>query len=94
MRFELAHKAVAIFVVLFASSSGAVEKADLVIVDKSEETLTLLKNAKALEKFHVVFGGNPKGHKQREGDERTPEGNYTLDYKKSDSAFYKAIHIA
>ena len=35
----------------------------------------------------------PKGHKQREGDQRTPEGRYTLDYKKSNSGFYKAIHI-
>ena len=33
------------------------------------------------------------GHKQREGDQRTPEGRYTLDYKKSNSGFYKAIHI-
>jgi murein L,D-transpeptidase YafK len=34
------------------------------------------------------------GHKQQEGDERTPEGKYLLDYKKDDSAFYKAIHIS
>ncbi|MCF6364513.1 MAG: L,D-transpeptidase family protein, partial [Gammaproteobacteria bacterium] len=25
---------------------------------------------------------------------RTPEGKYILDYKKSDSSFYKAIHIS
>ena len=30
---------------------------------------------------------------QQEGDQRTPEGRYTLDYKKSNSGFYKAIHI-
>jgi murein L,D-transpeptidase YafK len=35
---------------------------------------------------------SPKGHKKQEGDERTPEGRYFLDYKKSDSAFYKSIH--
>jgi murein L,D-transpeptidase YafK len=47
-----------------------------------------------LREFHVVFGANPKGHKMQEGDERTPEGTYTLDYKKTDSAFYRAIHIS
>jgi murein L,D-transpeptidase YafK len=30
----------------------------------------------------------------QEGDGRTPEGTYILDFKKPDSAFYKAIHIS
>ncbi len=28
-----------------------------------------------------ILEGIEKGHKQQEGDERTPEGPYTLDYK-------------
>ena len=40
------------------------------------------------------LGGTPDGHKQREGDRRTPEGRYLLDFKKSDSAYYRAIHIS
>ena len=47
-----------------------------------------------MHKFHVIFGANPKGHKTQEGDERTPEGKYKLDYKKPNSAFHKAIHIS
>jgi murein L,D-transpeptidase YafK len=42
----------------------------------------------------VAFGESPKGHKQQEGDEKTPEGIYTLDYIKEDSAFYRAMHIS
>lgn len=49
---------------------------------------------RVVKEYAVVFGANPVGHKQQEGDERTPEGVYVLDYKKSDSAFYKAIHIS
>ena len=71
-----------------------VEKADKVLVVKSESKLYLLKNEKTIGEFKAAFGANPKGHKQQEGDERTPEGEYILDYKKSDSAFYKAIHIS
>jgi murein L,D-transpeptidase YafK len=44
--------------------------------------------------LHVEFGANPIDHKAKEGDEKTPEGRYTLDYKKSNSAFYKSIHIS
>lgn len=47
-----------------------------------------------IKRYKIVLGGNPVGHKQQEGDQRTPEGNYILDYKKSDSSFYKAIHVS
>jgi murein L,D-transpeptidase YafK len=65
----------------------------MVLVIKFESKLYLKKNGKTLEEYHVAFGANPKGHKQQEGDERTPEGKYILDYKKEDSSFYKSIHI-
>ena len=70
------------------------EEIDRVIVKKSESTLYLMKNKKIVKKYKVSFGGNPKGHKQQEGDEKTPEGNYTLDYKNAKSKFYKSIHIS
>jgi len=47
-----------------------------------------------LREFPIASGCNPLGHKQQEGDGRTPEGRYVLDAKKSDSAFYKAIHVS
>ncbi len=67
---------------------------DYVLVKKSEQKMYLLSEGERLKEYSVVFGGNPKGHKQKEGDQRTPEGKYILDYKKPDSAFYKAIHIS
>lgn len=70
------------------------DKADKVLVIKSESKLYLQKNGATIKEYHVVFGANPKGHKLQEGDERTPEGKYFLDYKKNDSSFYKAIHIS
>lgn len=54
----------------------------------------LFTGADAVKEYSVVFGANPVGHKEKEGDEKTPEGKYTLDYKKEDSSFYKAIHIS
>jgi len=76
------------------SHAGDLPKADLILVKKNEKRLYLIKNKKSFRIYRVSFGANPKGHKQQEGDERTPEGKYILDYKKTDSSFYKAIHIS
>jgi murein L,D-transpeptidase YafK len=80
--------------ILFCSSSFAAEKADNVLVEKAKNTLTLFKNGKVIASYHVVFGGNPVGHKEQEGDERTPEGKYLLDSKNAKSSYYKSIHIS
>ena len=79
---------------LYLPVSFAQAPIDLVRVIKSERTLMLIAEGRVIHEFKVALGGNPKGHKQQEGDKRTPEGRYTLDYKKADSAFYKAIHIS
>jgi murein L,D-transpeptidase YafK len=69
-------------------------KADAVIVKKSEKALYLMRDDKPLKRYHVVFGPRPKGHKLMEGDERTPEGLYTLDFKNPKSGYYKSIRIS
>ena len=67
---------------------------DLVKVDKSERSLSLISQGQVLYRFAVRLGGTPLGHKQREGDRRTPEGRYLLDFRKADSAFYRALHVS
>lgn len=69
-------------------------KADAVLVKKSEKSLYLLKDGKPLKRYHVVFGPRAKGPKLMEGDERTPEGEYTLDFKNEKSRFHKSIRIS
>ena len=67
---------------------------DLVKVDKSKNRMYLLEGKKVVKEYHAAFGASPKGHKQQEGDKKTPEGVYTLDYKKEDSSFYRAMHVS
>jgi murein L,D-transpeptidase YafK len=67
---------------------------DLVEIDKSENKMYLLDGKDIVKEYHVAFGASPKGHKLQEGDEKTPEGVYTLDYKKENSSFYRAMHIS
>lgn len=85
-------KVFTLILTLFSFSSLAA--VDLVKVDKSENKMYLLKRGEVVKEYHVAFGENPKGHKEQEGDERTPEGMYTLDYKKEDSSFYRSMHIS
>lgn len=89
MRYLLAS-----LLLFFAQVVWAEPAITLVRVLKSDHKLQLLSGKKLVQEFHVVFGANLKGHKMQEGDERTPEGFYTLDYKKTNSAFYRAIHIS
>lgn len=83
-------------IVLFCLSAlaSAEPSIDLVRVLKSDHRLQLISSGKVIFEFKVALGGNPKGHKMQEGDGKTPEGTYKLDYRKSDSSFYKAFHIS
>ncbi|MBP8926956.1 MAG: L,D-transpeptidase family protein [Pseudomonadales bacterium] len=69
-------------------------KADRVLVDKSERKLFLLRNGQAFREFRISLGQAPEGPKMQEGDLRTPEGVYTLDWRNPKSGFYKSIHIS
>jgi murein L,D-transpeptidase YafK len=68
--------------------------ADRVLVLKRERKLYLLRGNKILKSYRVALGGHPVGAKTREGDERTPEGDYLLDWHNPDSDYYKSIHIS
>ncbi|MCU0449279.1 MAG: L,D-transpeptidase family protein [Bernardetiaceae bacterium] len=44
--------------------------------------------------FNAAVGQNPVGHKQQQGDKRTPEGRYFVIYKNSQSSAYKSLKIS
>lgn len=71
-----------------------VEKADKVLIEKGARRLTLLANSKPLKVYSVALGSSPVGNKEREGDGRTPEGVYTIDFHKPDSDYHRALHIS
>ena len=77
-----------------ALSVNVQAKVDLVKVVKSTNTMHLYQGETRIKTYHVALGGDPKGHKVQEGDQKTPEGHYILDYVKEDSAYYRAMHIS
>jgi len=77
-----------------AEPIAGMPKIDRVVVSKSLYSLSLYSQQRLVKRFWVALGTNPQGPKQQAGDKRTPEGVYLLDYKKTDTAYYKAIHIS
>jgi murein L,D-transpeptidase YafK len=63
-------------------------------VEKSARRLTLFSSGRKLKEYRVALGFSPVEPKQCEGDGRTPEGKYEIDFHKSDSAFHRALHIS
>ena len=72
----------------------ATEQADAVHVDKSDRTLTLLRDGAEIARYTVALGGAPEGHKQQEGDESTPTGAYILDWRNPNSIAHLSLHIS
>ena len=71
-----------------------VVRADLVVVRKGARTLQLLQSGRVIKSYRIALGWDPAGPKRQEGDGRTPEGVYTLDWRNSSSNFYRSIHIS
>lgn len=68
--------------------------AEKVRVDKSERKLYLLRNGKPYKAYGISLGSHPVGDKVQQGDKRTPEGRYIIDWHNSQSRYYRALHIS
>lgn len=68
--------------------------ADHVVVHKAARRLDLMRGGELLRSYPIALGRNPEGHKEREGDQRTPEGTYRLDRRNPYSAFYLAMRVS
>ena len=79
---------------VLAVSAGAAEPVDLVVVEKSQRKMVLLSDGKTIRTYDVSLGSNPKGHKIRQGDRRTPEGRYVIDYRNPNSRYHRSLHIS
>lgn len=67
---------------------------DRLLLEKSSRRLTAFFRGKAVRVYLVALGDNPEGHKEFEGDGRTPEGRYIIDSKNPNSSYYKNIGIS
>ena len=81
------------------SQASAVETLDGKIIDKvlvlkSAHQLQLINDGKPIKTYRISLGKNPRGPKLMEGDKRTPEGFYWIDWRKTSNNFNLAMHIS
>jgi len=68
--------------------------ADKVLVEKGKRKLHPLRDGEPFRTFDIALGMTPEGHKEEEGDSKTPEGVYRLDARNPDSDFFLSIHVS
>jgi len=68
------------------------------LVKKGERKLTLYQTVNGKEKlvktYTIALGNTPTGHKTRQGDGRTPEGDYYLTHKNPKSNYYLSLGVS
>ena len=67
---------------------------DIIHVYKSQRYLVLQHQNKIIRHYPIRLGFSPIGHKVQEGDGKTPEGRYVIDWRNPKSTFYKSLHIS
>ena len=69
-------------------------KADLLVVNKGQRQLLAYSRGALLRAYRVSLGREPVGTKIRQGDQRTPEGEYVIDSHNPGSSFHRALHVS
>jgi len=70
------------------------EPADRVLIEKKERRLTLLAKGEVIKTYKIALGGDPVGPKVMQGDNKTPEGVYTIDSRNNNSEYHLSLHIS
>ncbi|MBS7326838.1 MAG: L,D-transpeptidase family protein [Thiopseudomonas sp.] len=83
---------------LFASAACTSTHAEAALIDKllvvkSEQKLHLLSQGQVIKSYRVSLG-KQKGAKQYEGDQRTPEGTYWINWRQHSQKYNLAMHIS
>ena len=83
---------------LFLAGCGAADRnkpqVTSVYVMKSERLLLLLNGNEVVRSYEMEMGFAPEGHKEFEGDGKTPEGVYYIDRRNPNSQFHLSLGIS
>jgi murein L,D-transpeptidase YafK len=73
---------------------GPVALADSIVIEKKARRLTLYHMGRPLRSYRVALGTQPVGDKRSRGDNRTPEGLFSIDALNENSDYHLALHIS
>ena len=72
---------------------AAVDRADLIVINKTDRQMTLTRNGETLGHYSIRLGSSPVGTKTREGDGKTPEGSYRINRRNANSRFHLSLGL-
>ncbi|MEA1880447.1 MAG: L,D-transpeptidase family protein [Campylobacterota bacterium] len=67
---------------------------DLIVVEKKERRMYLYRNNKVQSSVPISLGKNPVGTKEKQGDNKTPEGTFWISRKLCSSKYYRSLCIS
>ena len=70
-----------------------IDAIDRIVIEKSARRISLFFNGKVLRSYPVALGTSPVGDKTRQGDNRTPEGVFSINHKNETSAFHLSLGL-
>jgi|GEM_PF-329280 len=76
------------------AGSSSYQMAERIVVEKAQRRLLLMNGGEVIASYPVKLGLNPYGHKQREGDFRTPEGTYYLSRRNPNSDYFLSVEVS
>jgi murein L,D-transpeptidase YafK len=65
-----------------------------IVISKSERRLELYSDGRVVRAYRIALGKNPLDDKEREGDRRTPEGEFYVCVKNAASKFYLSLGLS
>lgn len=70
------------------------ESADLILIEKAKRVLKLIKGGKQIAQYSIALGGEPVAAKHCQGDNKTPEGEYSIIARNLKSSYYRSLQIS
>jgi len=75
----------------YAIQKGRIDK---ILIEKQARRLMLISKGEVIKTYKIALGGNPVGPKERQGDNKTPEGTYVIDARNKGSRYHLSLHIS
>jgi murein L,D-transpeptidase YafK len=88
-----------VFLIIFTAQKSisldtALPETDYILVEKAKRLLSLYHKGLIIKQYKIALGFSPIGHKEKEGDGKTPEGKYFIIVKNNKSTFYLSLKLS
>jgi murein L,D-transpeptidase YafK len=67
---------------------------DRIVIEKNQRKMTVYHDGKPVKEYRIALGFQPIGHKEQQGDGKTPEGLYKIVTKNAQSRFHRSLKIS